>query len=216
MRTKHASDDTLVLDRRQFLAGAGAAFLMPVTLTLSLPRRGSHRHDRGRRLHQDRRREQRDAHHRPDRDGPGHRHRPRADRGGGAHAQLGQVSFEHAPVDPATYGLPGWGVQLTGGSTSMMMWYTPLRIAAAKAADRLRRPRPSPTAVFRRLGARTGRQSRARQREAHLRLRPAEYRQHEGAHRGHVLAAAAASSAPASRASTSRARWTVRPSSAWT
>lgn len=49
-----------------------------------------------------------------------------------------QVRFEHAPAKPSDYGLPGWGVQLTGGSTSMMMWYAPLRTAAAKAAYRLR------------------------------------------------------------------------------
>jgi isoquinoline 1-oxidoreductase beta subunit len=49
-----------------------------------------------------------------------------------------QVRFEHAPVLPATYGLPGWGLQLTGGSTSMMMWYKPLREAAAKAAYRFK------------------------------------------------------------------------------
>jgi len=49
-----------------------------------------------------------------------------------------QVRFEHAPVLPATYGLPGWGLQLTGGSTSMMMWYKPIREAAAKAAYRLK------------------------------------------------------------------------------
>lgn len=49
-----------------------------------------------------------------------------------------QVRFEHAPVNPSVYGLPGWGMQLTGGSTSTMMWYDPLRQAAAIAAWRLR------------------------------------------------------------------------------
>lgn len=51
-----------------------------------------------------------------------------------------QVQFEHAPIDPATYGLNfnGYRIQLTGGSTSTMIWYQPLREAAAKAAYRLR------------------------------------------------------------------------------
>lgn len=49
-----------------------------------------------------------------------------------------QVRFEHAPLLPNTYGLPGWGLQLTGGSTSMMMWYKPIREASAKAAFRLK------------------------------------------------------------------------------
>ena len=35
MRANTAKKDTLVMDRRSFLAGAAAAFLMPVTLTVA-------------------------------------------------------------------------------------------------------------------------------------------------------------------------------------
>ena len=45
-----------------------------------------------------------------------------------------QVRAEHAPPGPA-YANPLFGWQLTGGSTSMMGWYGPLRKAAAIARD---------------------------------------------------------------------------------
>lgn len=49
-----------------------------------------------------------------------------------------QVHAEHAPAStlwPNPYGNPIFGAQLTGGSTSMMGWYMPLRTAAAIARD---------------------------------------------------------------------------------
>jgi isoquinoline 1-oxidoreductase beta subunit len=49
-----------------------------------------------------------------------------------------QVRAEHAPASPLwpnPYGNPIFGAQLTGGSTSMMGWYKPLRTAAAITRD---------------------------------------------------------------------------------
>lgn len=51
-----------------------------------------------------------------------------------------QVRVEHAtptPAFPNPYGNPLFGLQLTGGSTSMRGWYTPLRKAAAQAREML-------------------------------------------------------------------------------
>ena len=50
-----------------------------------------------------------------------------------------QISVEHAmPVSPTNpYSNPLFGMQLTGGSTSMRGWYTPMRTAAATARDML-------------------------------------------------------------------------------
>ncbi len=52
----------------------------------------------------------------------------------------GQVRGAHAPASslwPNPYGNPIFGAQLTGGSTSMMGWYQPIRIAAAIVRDTL-------------------------------------------------------------------------------
>ena len=49
-----------------------------------------------------------------------------------------QISAEHAPASilfPNPYGNPLFGAQLTGGSTSMMGWYLPMRTAAAITRD---------------------------------------------------------------------------------
>lgn len=51
-----------------------------------------------------------------------------------------QVRGEHAPASalwPNPYGNPIFGAQLTGGSTSMMGWYTPLRQASALVREAL-------------------------------------------------------------------------------
>lgn len=52
----------------------------------------------------------------------------------------GQVRGEHAPASalwPNPYGNPIFGAQLTGGSTSMMGWYQPMRVASAIVRDAL-------------------------------------------------------------------------------
>lgn len=52
----------------------------------------------------------------------------------------GQVSAEHAPASalwPNPYGNPIFGAQVTGGSTSMMGWYMPMRTAGAVVRDTL-------------------------------------------------------------------------------
>ena len=46
---------------------------------------------------------------------------------------LARVKVEHAPADRARYANPIFKEQMTGGSTSMMAWYLPLRKAGAKA-----------------------------------------------------------------------------------
>lgn len=137
MRNAAAKTDALVLDRRSFLAGAAAALLVPVTLTVAP--RGAAAATTGV-----------GAFIRIDGSNVVTLVTGQTEMGQGIGSGLAQimaeellldwtqVRFEHAPVLPATYGLPGWGVQLTGGSTSTMMWYTPLRTASAKAAWRLR------------------------------------------------------------------------------
>ena len=47
--------------------------------------------------------------------------------------ELGKVHLEPAPPDDKLYGLPGFGVQLTGASTSVRLLYQPLRRAGATA-----------------------------------------------------------------------------------
>jgi isoquinoline 1-oxidoreductase beta subunit len=46
---------------------------------------------------------------------------------------LDQVTTEHAPPDMANYGNPVFVVQATGGSTTTMAWFLPLRRAGAAA-----------------------------------------------------------------------------------
>ena len=46
---------------------------------------------------------------------------------------LGKVHVEPAPPDDKLYGLPGFGVQLTGASTAVRLLYEPLRKAGATA-----------------------------------------------------------------------------------
>lgn len=46
---------------------------------------------------------------------------------------LDQVVLEHAPANPALYANPALGGQLTGGSTSIRAFWTPLRTAGATA-----------------------------------------------------------------------------------
>jgi isoquinoline 1-oxidoreductase subunit beta len=46
---------------------------------------------------------------------------------------LDQVHVEHAPPDEKLYALPGWGIQMTGSSTSVRLLYEPLRQAGAAA-----------------------------------------------------------------------------------
>src|SRR5919202_2557146 len=46
---------------------------------------------------------------------------------------LDQVEVEHAPPDDKLYGLPGFGFQITGASTSVRLLYEPLRRAGATA-----------------------------------------------------------------------------------
>ncbi|HLQ02741.1 MAG TPA: xanthine dehydrogenase family protein molybdopterin-binding subunit, partial [Burkholderiales bacterium] len=43
----------------------------------------------------------------------------------------------HAPPDDKLYGLPGWGIQMTGASTSVRLLYEPLRQAGAAARTML-------------------------------------------------------------------------------
>jgi CO/xanthine dehydrogenase Mo-binding subunit len=50
---------------------------------------------------------------------------------------LDQVHLEHAPPDDKLYGLPGFGMQLTGASTSVRLLYEPLRRAGATARSML-------------------------------------------------------------------------------
>jgi len=50
---------------------------------------------------------------------------------------LDQVRVEHAPPDDKLYGLPGWGIQMTGASTSVRLLYEPLRQAGAAARTML-------------------------------------------------------------------------------
>ncbi len=50
---------------------------------------------------------------------------------------LDQVQVEHAPPDDKLYGLPGWGLQMTGASTSVRLLYEPLRRAGATARSML-------------------------------------------------------------------------------
>ena len=127
----------VVIDRRKFLAGAAAAFLMPVTIGFSSRPAAAATTGIG-------------AYIRIDDSNVVTLITGQTEMGQGIGSGLAQimaeelmldwtqVRFEHAPVNPTDYGLPGWGVQVTGGSTSTMMWYDPLRIASAKAAYRLR------------------------------------------------------------------------------
>ena len=48
----------------------------------------------------------------------------------------GRVRFEQAPTDPA-FNHPDWGIQATGGSTSVMVFWEPLRRAGATARSML-------------------------------------------------------------------------------
>jgi isoquinoline 1-oxidoreductase beta subunit len=50
---------------------------------------------------------------------------------------LDQVQVENAPPDDKLYGLPGWGIQMTGASTSVRVLYEPLRRAGATARSML-------------------------------------------------------------------------------
>src|SRR5260370_12984013 len=50
---------------------------------------------------------------------------------------LDQVQVEHAPPDDKLYGLPGFGFQVTGASTSVRVLYEPLRKAGAAARSML-------------------------------------------------------------------------------
>ncbi len=50
---------------------------------------------------------------------------------------LDQVQVEHAPPDDKLYGLPGFGFQMTGASTSVRLLYEPLRRAGAAARSML-------------------------------------------------------------------------------
>ena len=118
MLSNTAKNGSLVLGRRQFLAGAAAAFLMPVTLTLSSRPAAAATTGVG-------------AYIRIDDANTVTLITGQTEMGQGIGSGLAQimaeelmldwaqVRFEHAPVDPANYGLPGWGLQLTGGSTSM-------------------------------------------------------------------------------------------------
>ncbi|MDB5640379.1 MAG: aldehyde dehydrogenase [Bradyrhizobium sp.] len=48
-------------------------------------------------------------------------------------ADLKQVTLEHAPADEKRYANPAFGIQATGGSTSVRAFWTPLRNAGASA-----------------------------------------------------------------------------------
>src|SRR6266853_3270622 len=50
---------------------------------------------------------------------------------------LDQVHVEHAPPDDKLYGIPGFGFQMTGASTSVRLLYEPLRRAGATARSML-------------------------------------------------------------------------------
>ncbi len=50
---------------------------------------------------------------------------------------LDQVQVEHAPPDDKLYGIPGFGFQMTGASTSVRLLYEPLRRAGATARSML-------------------------------------------------------------------------------
>jgi CO/xanthine dehydrogenase Mo-binding subunit len=50
---------------------------------------------------------------------------------------LDQVHLEHAPADDKLYGLPIFGMQMTGASTSVRLLYEPLRRAGASARSML-------------------------------------------------------------------------------
>src|SRR5262245_12655928 len=50
---------------------------------------------------------------------------------------LEQVRVENAPPDEKLYGLPGFGLQVTGASTSVRLLYEPLRRAGATARTML-------------------------------------------------------------------------------
>jgi isoquinoline 1-oxidoreductase subunit beta len=50
---------------------------------------------------------------------------------------LDQVQVEHAPPDEKLYALPGFGIQVTGASTSVRLLYEPLRRAGAAARSML-------------------------------------------------------------------------------
>jgi isoquinoline 1-oxidoreductase beta subunit len=50
---------------------------------------------------------------------------------------LDQVQVEHAPPDDKLYGLPGFGIQFTGASTSVRLLYEPMRRAGAAARSML-------------------------------------------------------------------------------
>src|SRR5882762_5915852 len=50
---------------------------------------------------------------------------------------LDQVQIEHAPPDDKLYGLPGFGLQFTGASTSVKLLYEALRRAGAAARTML-------------------------------------------------------------------------------
>ena len=117
----------VVIDRRKFLAGAAAAFLMPVTIGFSSRPAAAATTGIG-------------AYIRIDDSNVVTLITGQTEMGQGIGSGLAQimaeelmldwtqVRFEHAPVNPTDYGLPGWGVQVTGGSTSTMMWYDPLRL----------------------------------------------------------------------------------------
>jgi len=64
---------------------------------------------------------------------------------------LDQVHVEHAPPDEKLYGLPGFGIQFTGASTSVRLLYEPMRKAGAawrpsRHASRPKPPKPTPSA----------------------------------------------------------------------
>src|SRR5512141_1015649 len=48
-------------------------------------------------------------------------------------ADLKQVTIEHAPANEKLYANPAFGIQATGGSTSVRAFWTPLRTAGATA-----------------------------------------------------------------------------------
>ncbi|WP_457349542.1 molybdopterin cofactor-binding domain-containing protein [Sphingomonas sp. UYP23] len=50
---------------------------------------------------------------------------------------LDQVTVEHAPTDAKDYANPAFRTQMTGGSTTIMAWYLPLRTAGARARSML-------------------------------------------------------------------------------